>query len=391
MMASLSKVDRYFAVQWLSAIGFGVLLFVIIWLAPEILMDVTQAVTDGKLSVVQGVMALLYHVPEILLTAIPMAALLGSVFVVQRLCQQNELVAILSSGISARRLIVPAVAVSLVFSVFYALVQEVWQPAAFSAKTLLYVTHDLQGKSSDPFLFLDRTHRGERAPRWFFMAGEIPLTAKEPFAQVVMLTYAPSTQGVGTEIQSIIQAKSARILNASGLWQLQDGVEYHMRSDGGYEASDTFLKKTVHLSPAVNALAQFHRKNPMALNMLDLQAYVGLLKATHQGQDQRFFSVRLLQKWLNPLTPVLFVILGALIGLEPPRSWRATALTVTAGVLFLYGVSVPFSVNLGSLGVLPIWMAAVLPQLLAMALTGLSIGLLRNTQGYLGQGFWGKA
>jgi lipopolysaccharide export LptBFGC system permease protein LptF len=107
------------------------------------------------------------------------------------------------------------------------------------------------------------------------------------------------------------------------------------------------------------------------------------LAATGQRQDQRFFSVRLLQKLLNPLTPIVFVVLGALIGLEPPRSWRATALTVAAVVLFMYGVSVPFSVNLGSLGLLPTWVAAVVPQLLAMAITGLSIVVLRNTQGYL--------
>ncbi|MEB3245121.1 MAG: LptF/LptG family permease [Vampirovibrionales bacterium] len=417
-MLKFTLADRYIGVQLLATIGFSLVLFVIIWLAPETMMNLSQAVADGKLTLAQGFTALMLEIPEVLLTAIPMAALLGTVFVVRKLCQQSELVAMLGAGLSPQRLFLPLFLVSIVFAGLYAMVQEGWAPQAYSAKQALLSQSGLKNSKPEPFVYLERNSEQKQAhsqghPKQFFVAGTIAATTQptEPpraltspqsqsllkpaktaltAMQIVLLRYGSpkadvNTPEQGTPIREIIQAEQA-VPHVSGTqWQLHQGIRYALDEDGVYQSAKPFSTLNITLPKALTPLAAYHQQNPMHLSTSQLMGYTQLLAETGQLQDRRFFDTRLLQKLFSLLTPVIFVLLGALIGLEPPRSWRATALTVAAVVLFMYGVSLPFSLNLGSLGLIPIQLAAALPQLIAAGITLVSLQLLGNAKGYLGK------
>src|SRR5689334_12239165 len=102
MTKPFTLLDRYLCTQLLGIVLFAILLFSIIWLAPETLFNLTHYVLNGDINIGQACVMLLYHLPEVLQQTIPVAVLLGSIFLFQRLSQSYELVAFLASGISPR-------------------------------------------------------------------------------------------------------------------------------------------------------------------------------------------------------------------------------------------------------------------------------------------------
>jgi hypothetical protein len=98
-----SRLDRYLISQLFWIVLFTLMLFSIIWLAPDTLFKLTQYVFSGEVSVSQALLMFVYHLPAVLLQTIPVAVLLGSIFLFQRLSQNYELIAMLASGISPAR------------------------------------------------------------------------------------------------------------------------------------------------------------------------------------------------------------------------------------------------------------------------------------------------
>ena len=72
--------DRYIFSQVAMATSVAILLFIIVWIAPEMLLNVIKDVLDGDYSAKTGVLVLLYELPKILGKAFPVGLLLGTLF-----------------------------------------------------------------------------------------------------------------------------------------------------------------------------------------------------------------------------------------------------------------------------------------------------------------------
>jgi lipopolysaccharide export system permease protein len=361
-------LDRYLIQQLIPVNLFALLLFSIIWLAPELLFKLTQYVFADQITVWQGLEMLLYHIPEVLQQTMPVAVLLGSIFLFQRLSKDYEWVSILASGISTRRALSAVLLVGGLFACLHGLVQEVILPISTPRLDKMYNDSKLKDRPDRNFLFVEKNH--EKRLSKFFMIGRVESKKLEDF----IVLYYNEIPGEDVFITRILRSKSGRWLPEAQQWQLDHGIEYVLDTEGVYKDIRQFERQQIRTDRYASLLLNYTRMNPMVLPFPQLREYIRLMKEGGQLQDIPYFSVRLWQKISAPIATLLFAVLGALLGMEHVRSNRIYGLTFGALIVFIYSITTPFAGSFGSLDLTTPWLVAWTP--LAFSLL-LGWGLLR--------------
>jgi len=109
------RIDRYIARQFVLTFFFGILAFITIYLAVD-LMEHLNVFLDRNIATEIIIRFYLYSIPDILHLVVPIAVLLSSLFTIGRLDTSNELTAIRSSGRSMRRITVPLFTIAMLIT-----------------------------------------------------------------------------------------------------------------------------------------------------------------------------------------------------------------------------------------------------------------------------------
>ena len=110
----ITVYDRYIFMQVLTTTIVAILLFTIVWIAPEMLLSVIKHILAGDYSVQTGVMVPLYEIPKILGKAFPVGLLLGSLFTFDKLSKDSELTIFRAVGMSFSRILRPLLVLSFI-------------------------------------------------------------------------------------------------------------------------------------------------------------------------------------------------------------------------------------------------------------------------------------
>lgn len=370
----LTLLDRYLGTQLVLIIVFAIALFTLIWLAPDTLFKLTQYVFSGQISWQQAALMFLYHLPEVLQNTIPVAVLLGTIVLFQRLSQNYELVAFFASGISAARILRSVLWIGLFFGLLHAAVNEWVLPQTANRLEKAYTDHGLKDVPDRNFLFVEKNHQKQLSK--FFMIGQI----QNPQLSDFIILYYVETPQNGVRISRILRARTGQWIPKRRQWQLVDGIEYMLNDEGVYKDIRKFDTQQIRTDRYAAILLDYTRLNPMAMPWGQLKQYIKLLKEGGQLQDVPFFEVRLAQKWSAPVATAIFALLGAILGMERVRTNRVYGLTFGALVIFVYSILVPFAGSFGSLDIVAPGLVAWIPLATAIALTGL-LQLLRPRHG----------
>lgn len=369
-----SLLDWYLCRQLCLIILFAVVLFSIIWLAPETLFKLTQYVFGGQINPLQAFTMFLLHLPQVLPQTIPVAVLLGTIILFQRLSQHYELVALLASGISPARILTAVLWVGLLFGGLHAAVNELVIPHTANWLEKYYTDANLKDIPDRNFLFVEKNHQNKLSK--FFLIGQIQ---KPELSDFIILYYAETPEN-GVQISRIIRANTGRWVPATRQWELKDGIEYMLDNDGVYHDIRQFTQQQIRTDKYAPILLDYTKQNPMTMPWGQLRQYIKLMKEGGQLQDVPFFEVRSWQKWSAPFATMIFALLGALLGMERVRTNRVYGLLFGVVVVFFYSILVPFSGSFGSLDLIAPWLVAWIPLLVAV-LTTVTLQYLRPRQG----------
>ena len=361
-MKPWTRLDRYLTGQLFGTMLFAVLLFTIIWLAPDTLFRLTQNVFADKLNAGQAFVMFLYHIPGVLQQTIPVAVLLGAIVLFQRLSQNYELVAMLASGISPARVLFPVLVVGVLFAILQVAVTELVIPQTAPRLEKAYADLDLKDVPDRNFLFVEKDHQDRLAK--FFMIGQIHA---RPLRDFIVLYYEDGGD-TGVRISRILRARSGEWLEQPRQWKLVNGIEYVLNEEGVYKDIRPFTSQQVRTDQYAKILLDYSQLNPLSMPFPQLRKYIKLMKEGGQLQDVPYFEVRLWQKFSGPVATIIFALLGAMLGMERIRTNRTYGLTFGALVIFIYSILVPFTGNLGGLSA-P-WLAAWAPLVMTSALAG---------------------
>ena len=170
----------------LLAFSVSFLFFFFVFFVNQLLL-VAQDILTKQVPLYQVALLLLYAIPQVIAMAVPFASLMGTLITVGRLSSDNEVLVILSSGMSYFMVFLPAFIVGLLVSVFSFLANDILLPAGTVQFQSLYrsilvstpaleleadsvtryrdtviVTGPVAGTSINNLIILDRSSDGER-------------------------------------------------------------------------------------------------------------------------------------------------------------------------------------------------------------------------------------
>ena len=351
--------DRYIFNQVLITTIVSILLFTIVWIAPEMLLNTIKKILAHEYTVKTGVMVLIYELPKILGKAFPVGLLLGSLFTFDKLSKDSELTIFRAVGMSFWRILAPLLVLSLIVTYLCFVTYDKWIP--YSCQKL----QEIKGGSSlTQYIYTkkDQNNHPEQAVIVSrFYQGEM--------TNVIVLNFSKQVFDDLHGLTNILTAETGyKGVDAEGKpsWVLKNVTDYDINEDGifksitkkdrvdilnGEDANDAY---TIMLNST---------KRDRDINNQDLKHYVNLLKKANLDEDYRLMYNKYLQRFFHPFVCVLLAIMGCLLGFSKPREQRLIGFTIAIGCIFVYYITLPFFDLLAEKGVLPPLITAAFPPL----------------------------
>jgi len=356
-MKFLSKVklyDRYIFEQVLTTTLVAILLFTVVWIAPEMLLNTIKKVLEGGYTLKTGILVIFYELPNILGKALPVGLLLGSLFTFDKLSKDFELTIFRVAGLSFWRILSPVLLLSLLVTAFCFVTYDKLIP--FSESKLVAIK-----KEYSPSQYIYTQKNKANMPTLCVVVSRFNYSN---ISNVIVLDFSEKQYTDLHALSHIYVAKTAEHYPAK--WILHDVVEYKISNNGIFEQINNLKTLDVLQGPsAQNAydLMIYSLKRDRELDNKELWKYVQLLKKEGLDEEHRFMLNKYLQRFFHPFVCVLLATLGCLLGFSKPREQRLVGFTIAIGCIFLYYITLPFFDLLAEKGILHPFITAIFPPL----------------------------
>ncbi len=331
-MIKLKLLDKYIFKQIFGAFIICVILFMIVWIAPETLLRTVQRTLAGNYTVKFAIQVLLLEIPKILGYALPIGIFLGSLFTFDKLSKDFEVTVLRSSGISFMRIIAPVIVLSIFISIGTFYVNDKLIPNVSKIK---YIINKENPSSHFVFPLKDKDDKMTK----------IIIVSKfnnQIIDGVVVLNFYSQENGASL-LSSIDIADYAKYENSK--WSLDEAKCYKISPEGVFENAS--VEKDIIFLDGITGenaykLMKYSVKEDRELTNKELFNYIKLLKAEKMTDEYNFMTNKLVQRVSHSLMCILFALLGCLLGFSQPREQRLIGFTIAVGIIFLYYITIPF-------------------------------------------------
>ena len=370
-------LDRYLLVPLLLSIVACLVLFTILWIAPEILLKLLQAFQAHKITLTELFQLLALQLPSVFIQSFPIATLVGCVFTVRRLSHDFELTALQALGVSFPEIVGRVLGLGVLLGGFLVLVQNVWLPWAGPQLQALYSQKGIRKPPSQSFVLpitatTALNSAGMPQLDELLSVGDLQATA---LTDIILLKFYPNTgTATATPTGSHTSAVQRLIQSASGSYAdnntliLNQAFVANFAKDGTLVSQHVLPKEVLTFPAETQALLKFRATNPEFLTPNQLKQYQRLVERNSLPQAYEWLKARRMERYLDPLALLLLLVIGLLLGQEPPRNRTAKPFTYAAVVLFAYLVAQPLALQLSYLGELSGWLAGTLPLMVLVGL-----------------------
>jgi len=401
-------IYRYILTEAAFSFLISFLFFFFIFFVNQLLL-MAQEILTKHVPFGQVALLVLFSLPQVIALSSPFASLVGTLMTVGRLSSDNEVLVMLSSGLSYRNVFIPAITVGLVVSLLSFVANDVLLPGGYIQFGRLYrrilvstpaleleansvkkfkdtviVTGNVTGNAIDNMLILDRTGDGERR---LIMANNAELkdAGKSGLSLDLNRAFVQSSKEIAREDYDYASAGFLRY------WVPQEDMIQAMSSISPREMSSKDVykeirRKTADLNVRLNerqgkvsslaiALEQTLRAGPSvadswnrrANQLTAFQQEAQLLQTTRKDRSLSLYWLEFFKKFSMPFGAFSFIFLAVAIGLMAKRSGQ------TVGFIFGLIISVFYwALLLGGqtmgirLGTPPFW-SMWLPNILALS------------------------
>jgi lipopolysaccharide export system permease protein len=402
---------RYIVGDTLFSFFVAFLFFFFIFFVNQLLL-MAQEILTKRVPFYQVALLILYSLPSIIAMSAPFASLVGTLMTIGRLTSDNEVLVMLSSGLSYRNIFLPALLVGVIISMLSFVANDVLLPAGTVQFSRLYrrilvstpaleleansvkrfrdtviVTGPVSGKAIDSVLILDKTRDGER--------------------RVIMARNAElidgGNKGLSLDLNDAFVQSSKEIVRddydyaSSGYlryWVPQEDLIQAVSSIGPREMSSTDVRREIRVKEedlSRRLEEQYRRLLPQAMALEDSlkkgrnhevwnrreNLYTGFLReyqAAEIARRDRSLSVYRLEyykKFSIPFGALSVVFLAVPLGLLAKKSGQTVGFIFGLIIAVIYWALLLSGQTLGiRLGYSPFW-TMWLPNILAA-----SIGLI---------------
>lgn len=348
-------IDKYIFKQVLAASIACLLLFIVVWIAPETLFKVIRRTLSGTYTPEIAIQLLVYEIPKILSKALPVGMLLGPLFIFDKLSKDFELTVMRGVGLSFWRILTPVIVLSIFFTGFCFVVYDKWVPV--STTKLKELKREF-GSSH----FVYATNRPSGLPEQTVIISQYD---KYHIRNLKVLNFADTEHEETSIIKSIMFADYANITDDG--WDLKNVKKYNISKEGVFkniENIDTVPIYDKQTSDKVFNLMVNSLKRDREFTNQELVNYIKLLKSENLNEESNFMLNKYLQRYFHSLICILFAILGCLLGFSQPREQRLIGFTIAIGIIFAYYITLPFFDLLAEKSILPPLISASIQPIL---------------------------
>ena len=367
---SLSIMDRYIAKELALPFLFGVGAFSSILISVGALFDLIRKVTESGLDISLAMQVFVLKMPEFVVLAFPMSTLLASMMTYSRFSSDSELTALRSCGVSVRRIIAPALILSILITGLTFVFNEVITPAAnYRAKIMLE-----QAFNSEKPPFRERN----------IMYQEYQQAADGSGKELGRLFYArrfngEEMQGLTildfsqTGLEQVVSAETATWNFLDNVWTFFNGTIYAISPDGSFGHIVKFDRQELDLPRTPLDLAA-RSKEDDEMNIAETRQHLNeIVRKSGNERSIRIWELRLQQRYALPFICIVFGIVGSAVGIRPQRTGKATSFGISVVIIFGYYLLSFLADALGKVGTLTPVAAAWLPPLLGLVVGGLLV------------------
>lgn len=346
----LKIVDKFIFNSVFQATFVCLFLFIIVWIAPETLVRIIRQIFLEGLSAQGAVMALFYELPKVLAKALPVSILLGSLFTFDKLSKDSELAILRGIGLSFTRIMAPVLVLGAMLSIACFYVGDRLVPMASNA-----VQED--AGYNEHFVYIQKDAHS-RPKQGVIVSNFTPAGIKN----LIIINFAPNEYDDVVSFKEILFAPYA--LKFNDKWVLPTAKEYNIDKNGIFEEV-----KTVQNYPIIEGtdaedvylLMLNGTKRERGFTNSQMHKYIKLLKKQDFEDEHNYMLAKFYQRYLHPISCILFAMIGCLLGFAPPRSVRLVGFTVAVGLVFLYYITLPFFDLLAEKGALLPFLSAIAP------------------------------
>lgn len=359
MKKIITVYDKYIFTQVLTTTLVAILLFTIVWIAPEMLLSTIKKVLSGVYSAKTGVLLIFYELPLILGKAFPVGLLLGTLFTFDKLSKDSELTIFRAVGMSFKRILMPVLVLSVIVSYLCFVTYDKWIPFACQKKM------DIKGASTlTQYIYTQKDEKGRPIEAVIvskFFNGKM--------SDIIVMDFSDKIFKDLHGMENVLVADHGYISKTKEgkpCWILEDITSYDINDEGIFESVRKIKTMNILEGDAANNAYKIminSTKRDRDINNKDLKEYVDLLKKENLDEDYRLLFNKYLQRFFHPFVCVLLAILGCLLGFSKPREQRLIGFTIAIGCIFVYYITLPFFDLLAEKGVLHPLICAAFPPL----------------------------
>lgn len=352
LFPKITIYDRYIFKQVMLATFVAILLFTVVWIAPEMLLNTIKKALSGEYTLKMAFVVLLCETPLILGKAFPVGLLLGSLFTFDKLSKDSELTIFRAVGLSFKRILAPVLVLSfLVTGLCFWTCDKLIPKAENMQKTIRGIHPSTQ------YIYTQKYDSG--APKMAVVVSEF---SDSTMHNVIVLDFSDK---IYSDVHQLSNIYSAVIGEYKGdYWILSDIKQYKINRDGIFTAIGHLDNLDILKGEsAKNAytLMTYSTKREREITNSELKNYISLLKKEGMDEEYQYMLNKYFQRFLHPFVCVLLAIMGTLLGFSKPREQRMIGFAIAIASIFVYYITLPFFDLLAEKGVLHPLITAAFP------------------------------
>jgi len=409
-------IYRYIMNEAFFSFFISFLFFFFIFFVNQLLL-MAQDILTKHVPFNQVALLVFFSLPGVIAMSAPFASLVGTLMTVGRLSSDNEVLVMLSSGLSYRNIFIPAITVGVVISMFSFVANDVLLPAGTLQFARLYrrilvstpaleleansvkkfkdtviVTGNVTGNAIDNMLILDKTSDGERR---VILANNAELkdSGKSGLSLDLGKAFIQSSKEIAREDYDYASASFLRY------WVPQEDLIQAMSTISPREMSSVDVykeirKKNVELSVRLNerqnkisvlalALEDTLREGPSGENwnrrtsqFTAFQREAQVLQSIRKDRGLSLYWLEFYKKFSIPFGAFSFIFLAVSLGLMAKRSGQTVGFIFGLIIAVLYWVLLVGGQTMGIRFNISPFLSMWMPNILALSV-GLVLAIIK--------------
>tara|TARA_B100000927_G_C16450462_1_gene463592 strand:- start:591 stop:1781 length:1191 start_codon:yes stop_codon:yes gene_type:complete len=366
---TIPLIDRWLIGQLLPPMFFAIGAFTVVSLSVGIMFDLVRKIVEFGLPLQVAFQILILKLPGFLVLSFPMSMLLSTLLAYGKLSSNSELLALKSLGITNKRIVFPAIMLSIIMTLITFTFNNSIVPVSnrisettlrsslgktISSEQGKHIMFSRYGSQFDPSN--NKISKSQENLTHIFYAKFFRNNVME---EVTLLDFSQ----IGYE--QILKAEKAKFNQVDNLWDFYNG-KLMVLKDNGETSTINFSTYQFPLGEGPQELA----KIPSDANDMTVSQAINaeaLYKKAGNIKESRRMRVRIQEKFTLPTACLVFGLIGSSFGIRAnSRSSKSQGFGLSVLMIFFYYVLSFFSSSLGVKGILNPIFAAWLPVLLSI-------------------------